>query len=152
MTALVLYGFPRHPDAPASPSPAVPEPPRVATTATAAREDFITPGAISERAIEAFVAAALASDPVRADWRATEGWVAIDPGAVRVPTLVIQGVHDPYAPRAAIDALVERLDTDHKRRIDLAGTDHAAHLEDPHGFVEAVVDFFDDVRRADAPR
>ena len=66
-----------------------PVPPR--QTAQAAASDFITPGSISEAAVAAYVAAALAADPVRVDWTRTHQWGALDPAQVRVPTLVLHG-------------------------------------------------------------
>src|SRR5262245_44972948 len=68
MSALILYGTPVDPDArrPSAPTPNTPE--RVATTAKDAASDFITPGSISPASIDAFVQAALRTDPVRTDW------------------------------------------------------------------------------------
>jgi alpha-beta hydrolase superfamily lysophospholipase len=143
MSAVVLYGYPRDPDARYPKDPGTREdPPKTATTAKAAAEDFIVPGAISEAGRDAFVAAALAADPVKADWRRGEQWSALDPAAVGVPTLVIHGERDPYAPVAAQAKLFARLGSSDRAWVIVAGGDHAAHLENcgPR-FVAAVVGF-----------
>jgi hypothetical protein len=56
---------------------------------------------ISRRAIDAYVRAALAADPVRADWRHDTEWNALAPDAVHVPVLLLQGELDPSATAAA---------------------------------------------------
>lgn len=143
MSAVVLYGYPRDPDAKSPEDPGdVAVPPKHATTAEAAAEDFIVPGAISDAGRDAFVAAAIAADPVRADWRAGQQWNALDPAAVAVPTLVIHGEKDPYAPIGAQAKLFSRLKSPDRAWVIVAGGDHAAHLENcgPR-FVAAVVGF-----------
>ena len=147
ISALVLYGYPRDPDAPgrttAMPG-ATPEatPKREANTAAAAASDFITPGSIDRASIDAFVAAALAADPIRADWRAMETFAELAPAAVHTPTLVIHGAGDPYAPIANQAKLFTRLGDDDRAWVVLAGGDHAAHLEDcGDAFVHAVLGF-----------
>jgi pimeloyl-ACP methyl ester carboxylesterase len=143
LSAVVLYGYPRDPDRTYPPDPEVEvAPPRKATTAKAAAEDFRIPGSISQAAIDAFVQQALAADPVRMDWRAADQWNALDPAQVRVPTLVIHGEQDPYAPVAAQSKLFARLGTPDRAWVIVAGGDHAAHLEDvgPR-FVAAVTSF-----------
>src|SRR5689334_12502440 len=69
MSALILFGYPADPERKV-PEQAEPDAPgRKPTTAEAAAEDFRAPGVISQRAIAAYVKAALAADPVRSDWR-----------------------------------------------------------------------------------
>ncbi len=153
VSALVLYGYPRSPDQiyvpPPEPTPGTrrrrePAPLRQPTTAEAAVEDFIVPRAISPRAIEAFVAAALAADPVKADWRAPEQWAELDPAKVQVPVMVIHGEADPYAPVASQAKLFERLDHPDRQWVIVPGGDHAAHLENCGPlFVHAIVTFLD---------
>ena len=82
MSAVILFGYPGDPDRKV-PEQAEPETPaRKPTTAEAAAEDFIAPGAITKRAIAAYVQAALAADPVRVDWRHDTEWNALSPDAV----------------------------------------------------------------------
>jgi pimeloyl-ACP methyl ester carboxylesterase len=143
MSGVVLYGYPRDPDTshPAGP-PADAAPPRVRTTAKAAAEDFIRPEVISRAAIEAFVEAAVRADPIRADWRAMNELDALDPAKVGMPTLLIHGEHDPYAPVPAQAKLFARLGHPDRAWVIVAGGDHAAHLEDTKDrFVHAVVSF-----------
>jgi pimeloyl-ACP methyl ester carboxylesterase len=154
---LVLYGYPRDPAAlRQAPPPAASgrdpgPPPRAQTTEAAARSDFITPGSIPEPAIAAFVEAALASDPVRADWRSTEQFAALDPQAVTIPTLVIHGVGDPIARAAWQGSLFAGLAADDRQWVVLPGTDHAAHLERPAAFRRALLAFLADAEEASEP-
>lgn len=141
LTALVLYGYPRRPGQvyPPDPEPA-PLPLRKPTTPEGAAEDFISPGTISQAAIDEFVRAALAADPVRMDWRSSDQWNALDPAAVRTPTLVIHGERDPYTPVIHQAELFSLLGHPDRTWVILPGCDHAAHLEDCGSrFVEEVV-------------
>ncbi len=143
ISGLVLFGYPvrpgidREPDAPADG-----EPPRQPTTAAAARSDFIVPDAISETAIEAFVAAALAADPVRADWRRLDQWRALDASAVRVPTLLLEGHEDPLAGDKVHGTLFAALATDDKAWVVIPGGDHAAFMARPRDYFLEVMDTF----------
>ncbi|MFU8815644.1 MAG: alpha/beta hydrolase [Pseudomonadales bacterium] len=134
MAGLVLFGYPVRPgidvDPPETDGPA----PRRPTTAEAAASDFIVPGAISSRGIAAFVAAALAADPVRADWRQLDQWRALDGAAVRVPTLLLEGYHDPLALDDVHATLFSRLDTDDKTWVVIPGGGHAAFMEAPRRY------------------
>jgi pimeloyl-ACP methyl ester carboxylesterase len=134
VSALLLFGYPIRPgfDRETEDGPA--EPPQEATTAMAARSDFTIPGSISKRAIDAFVEAALAADPVRMDWRRLDQWSALDGAAVRVPTLLLQGHHDPLALDDVHAELFARLDTDDKVWVVVPGGDHAAFLEAPRNY------------------
>jgi len=147
VSALVLYGYPRDPNRRYTAEPTDVPPPAKPTTAKAAASDFIIPGNISQAAIDAFVAQALEADPVRSDWRGSDQWNALDPAKVTVPTLVLHGAKDPYAPVANQATLFSRLGTDDRAWVSLAGGDHAAHLEDAKPrFVAAVLSFLDTPR------
>jgi len=143
MSSLVLFGYPRRPGAIYDPDPVpLPEPERRTTTAEAAAEDFIVPGSISQAGIDAFVKAALAADPVRMDWRANDQWNALDPAAVKTPTLLIHGEKDPYAPMENQTLLFEALGHPDRAWVIVAGSDHVAHMEaNGRRFVHAVVEF-----------
>ena len=143
VSTLVLFGYPRSPSRRYEAEPAG-APAKKATTAEAAASDFIIPGNISQAAIDAFVEQALASDPVRTDWNASDQWNALDPAKVTVPTLVLHGAKDPYAPVANQAELFSRLGTEDRAWVVIAGGDHAAHLEDvgPR-FMDAVLSFLD---------
>jgi len=131
---LVLFGYPYG----SGPEVAIQEPddapPMARTTAEAAASDFIVPGSISQRAIEAYVVAALESDPVRTDWTAGHQWNALDPAAVTVPTLILRGEHDPLSPSESVSALFTELGTTDKAWVVIPGGDHAAFLETPRPY------------------
>jgi len=138
---LVLFGYPPTPsNLPPDTLPGVP--PRRQNTAEAAASDFITEGAISRSAVEAYVRAALASDPIRVDWAGREQWNALDAAAVTVPTLVIHGEHDPIARPDGQAALFEGLGTSDKAWVVVPGGDHAVLLERPRGYFIDAVDTF----------
>ena len=139
---LVLFGYPFRPGARLAED--IPQGPPAArrTTAEAAASDFIVPGAISPTAVAAYVKAALAADPVRADWTATHQWNALDPAAVTVPTLILRGEHDPLAPQDAQEALFSGLGTMDRALVIVAGGDHAAFLERPRPYFLDVLDAF----------
>ena len=129
VSGVALFGYWKHPDVSNSAAADPAEPPRQATTEAGARSDFIAEGAISDRAIDAFVAMALSADPVRVDIRRVSEFNALSPDSLRVPTLILQGELDPIAPTAVQAAVFEGLGTSHKSWVVLPGCDHAAHME-----------------------
>ena len=140
---MVLFGYPYRPgSAPTAEDVPTGPPPRRPTTAEAAASDFITPGSISDAAVAAYVAQALAADPVRADWTGLHQWGALDPATVTVPTLVLHGEHDPLAPEESQATLFRGLGTRDKAWVVIPGGDHAAFLESPRPYFLAVVDAF----------
>ena len=146
VSALILTGLWKHPDSVIVSVPDVGTPRREQNTAAAAASDFITPGAMSEKAIVAFVAAALAADPIRTDWRHLEQWNAVDPAKIVIPTLLIQGASDPFAPTATQAAFFSRLKTADREWAVLAGADHASLIENTQpAFVATVVAFLERV-------
>ena len=151
MSALVLYGFPRN--VMTDTGPPLVDPVALArrrTTIAGAGEDFITPESTPPGVREAYARAAVAADPIRTDWRGEAEWRALDPAALRVPVLVINGERDPYAARANLPAFMARVSGVDRSWVVLARADHAAHLERQREFVDAVVGFI--ARHAAAPR
>lgn len=142
VSGVVLFGYPDDPTR-VHPVQSYPtDPPRAPTTAQAAGSDFIVEGAISRLAIDSYVAAALVADPVRVDWKDLHQWNDLDPGSVTVPTLLIEGEHDPITDTGAHAALFGRLATSDRSWIVIPGGDHAAFLETPRGiFLEALEAF-----------
>jgi pimeloyl-ACP methyl ester carboxylesterase len=139
---LVLYGYPRNVASPAPVPPTPAAPLREVNTRERAASDFITPQVISQKVIDAYVAAALQADPVRVDWRELEKFGELDPAKVVTPTLVIHGERDPYAPTDAQAALFTHLGTADRQWIVLAGVDHAALIENSApAFVAAIAAF-----------
>jgi alpha-beta hydrolase superfamily lysophospholipase len=144
ISALILTGYPKHPDSVVVTVPDTAKPAHAKTTAKAAASDFIAPGAISKKAIDIYVAAALKADPVRTDWHHLEQWNAINPAKVTVPTLLIQGELDPIAATATQAAFFSRLGTADREWIVMAGGDHASLIENTQpAFVSAVVNFLE---------
>ena len=130
VSALVLFGYPFDPDGkvPEQPPPAAPA--RKPTPAEDAASDFIAPGVISRQAIAAYVQAALATDPIRMDWRRDTEWNALSPAAVRVPVLLLQAELDPLARTDAHARLFAKLGTSDRQWVVIPRGDHAALLED----------------------
>ena len=143
MASLTLFGYWHDPDQRFPEEASAAEPLRERNTAEAAASDFITPDSISRRAVDAYVEAALAADPVRVDIRGYSDYNALDPGKVRVPSLVIVGEHDPLAPPENQAKLYLRLGFAHKQWVTVPGGDHAAFLESPRAyFIHALAAFF----------
>ena len=141
---LVLYGYPFRPGVAGALDGPAGDPPRETNTAEAAASDFITEGAISASALQAYVRAALAADPVRVDWTRGDQWNALDPAKVTVPTLIIRGEGDPIARPDAQIQLFQGLGNPDKALVDVAGGDHAVLLETPRPyFVDVVATFLE---------
>ena len=122
------------------------EPKYEPNTAQAAASDFIVPGSISAKAIDAYVEAALAADPVRTDVHHTYQYNALDEALIKIPTLVIAGEFDPLAAIEKQTKLYARIGTGHKQLVTVPGGDHAAFLEAPRGyFIHALVSFWQSV-------
>ncbi|HEV2854548.1 MAG TPA: alpha/beta fold hydrolase [Thermoanaerobaculia bacterium] len=147
LSAVVLLGYAADLDRKIPSTPPDQKPAKEANTAANAGSDFITPGAISPVAKEAFIAAALAADPVRSDWRDEDQFNAVDPAAIKVPVLLIHGEHDPLATVVKGEKLFARLGTGDRAWVIIPGADHAVHLEDAQArLVKAVAGFIE--RRA----
>jgi pimeloyl-ACP methyl ester carboxylesterase len=141
--SLILYGYPRDPDARTPVQTSKGEPPRKPNDAAAAASDFITRGTISDEAIAAYVKASLAADPIKVDWRAIHQFDALDSAKITIPTLVIHGVDDPIAQPLWQAKLFTRLEQPDKQWVVIPRADHAAHLEQPARFITAVVGFIE---------
>jgi len=142
ISALILYGYPRDPDDPAPWQTVPAEPARAANTKEAAASDFISPDVISQKVIDAYVAAALLADPVRVDWNKPEELRELDPSKIVTPTLLLQGERDPLTPSDAQARLFTRLRTADRQWIVLPGGGHAALIEDTHpAFIAAIASF-----------
>lgn len=148
LSGIVVYGFAFDPASPfvdtlAPPGQAAP---RVANTAEAARSDFMSPAVTDPAVVRAFVAQALAVDPIRANVRGDGEFNAILPDELHVPVLFIYGDRDPLVVPAAVERLVQQMPAAADPVV-LEGADHAAHLESTHeAWVEAVTAFVRGVR------
>ncbi|MGY8913666.1 MAG: alpha/beta hydrolase, partial [Flavobacteriales bacterium] len=112
-------------------------------TAENAASDFITPGSISQNAIDIYVKMALEHDPIRVDWRHESEYNNIDPSLITTPVLLLQGEYDPIAPTERQAKLFTRLKTADKSWVVISGGDHAAFMETPrkhfiHSFTEFI--------------
>ena len=144
VSSLTLFGYWRDVDMtiPAD-APGI-APLRERNTAEAAASDFITPGSISRKAIDTYVAAALAADPVRVDVRSMDQYNALDGALIDVPTLVIAGALDPLGPPEYQQKLFASIGTGHKQYVSVPRSDHAAFLEAPREyFIRELVTFFE---------
>lgn len=142
--SLTLFGYWRDVDStlPADEPGIVPQ--REPNTAENAASDFITPGSISRKAIDTYVAAALKADPIRVDVRGVDQYNALDEAMIDTPTLVIAGEYDPLAPAANQAKLFLSLGTGRKQYVSVPGGDHAAFLEKPRAyFIRELVGFFE---------
>ena len=145
MSSLTLFGYWHDPDDRFPPDEPGIEPLRETNTAEAAASDFITPGSISDVAVDGYVEAALAADPIRVDVRSLEDYNALDPSLLRMPTLVIAGEFDPLAPSDNLAKLFTRIGSGRKQWVSVPNSDHAAFLEAPrdyfihslHAFIES---------------
>lgn len=119
---------------------------KIINTAESAASDFIVPGSISQKAIEAYVDLALASDPIKVDWKNLDQYNELDPAKISTPTLILQGEFDPIAPTDRQAKLYTRLGTAHKQWVTVPGGDHAAFMETPRAyFIHALVSFLEGV-------
>lgn len=150
VTGVILFGYPFRPDRPIRLQEEGGEPLRLANTAEAAASDFIVEGAISQLAIDTYVAAALAADSIKVDWRGSAEWEQLDPARVTVPTLLLQGEFDPLAPTDAQAAFFAAAGSPDRQWVIVPGGDHAAFLETPRAyFLDALVNFMRRPRSAD---
>ncbi|MBI5770565.1 MAG: alpha/beta fold hydrolase [Verrucomicrobia bacterium] len=141
---VILFGFPGDPAKRLEPVAEPATPPRERNTGEAAGRDFITPGSIEPEAVQAFVTAALASDPVRSDWRRLEEWNETDPAKLPLPVLLLQGVFDPFAPIEAQARSFAKFANPDRQWIVLPHSDHAALIEQAHAaFIAAIVNFLE---------
>ncbi len=143
LSALILYGFRANLDSLPDPVPEPSAPPRVRTTAEAAGEDFITPESTPRGVKEAYVRAALASDPVRVDWRReVEEMRELAPARVHTPTLLLNGDRDPLA-GVSLSSMFPSFATTDRWSVVLEKADHVAHLERQAAFLHAVTSFLE---------
>jgi pimeloyl-ACP methyl ester carboxylesterase len=146
VASLTLFGYWRDDDAKLPADEANIEPAKALNTAEFAASDFVTPGSISQKAIDAYVVQALEADPVRVDYRHLDQFNALDASQIQVPTLVIVGEHDPLGPAEYQARLYARLGTGHKQWVTVPGGDHAAFLEAPRAyFIHELVAFLQGV-------
>ena len=145
VSSLVFFGYsPTFAGAPLADDEENTRPARAPNTAANAASDFITPGSISQLAIDTYVKSALESDPVRTDWGRASEWDELDAGMVRIPTLLLHAEFDPIATPEQRRSLFESLGTSDRESLEIQGGDHMAFLESCRSdFLTALVGFLD---------
>jgi pimeloyl-ACP methyl ester carboxylesterase len=117
-------------------------------TAEAAASDFITPGSISQKAIDTYVEVSLAADPVMVDLRNDAQYNELNGAEIGVPTLIIYGEFDPIGPPEIQAKLYTSIGSPHKLLVSVPGGDHAAFMEAPREFfVHTLVSFIEGANR-----
>ena len=148
VSCLVFFGYsPTFAGAPLADGEGDTPPTARPNSATVAASDFITPGSISQAAIDSYVKAAMDADPVRVDWRGAREWDELDPTRVRVPTLLLHAEFDPIATPEQRASLFRALGPAVRESIELPGGDHMAFLESSRpDFLKALVGFVERYR------
>jgi pimeloyl-ACP methyl ester carboxylesterase len=142
LSSLILFGFTMEPGLDYEVIPPPPKAPRTKTTRADALGDFISPQVTPPAVTAAFVAQALAADPVRMDWIKEEEFNALQPARLTMPTLILQGSRDPGVPADVTARFFQKIGAHQRQWTMLPGGDHAAQLEDTHAaFISAVVEF-----------
>lgn len=123
---------------------------KTTNTAEAAASDFIVPESISQKAIDKYVEVSLKADPIKVDWKDLDQYNEMDPARLTIPTLILQGEHDPVGPTEIQAKLYTRLGTGHKQWVTVPGGDHAAFMETPRVyFIRELVGFLEGVSEMD---
>jgi len=100
-------------------------------TFNSAIEDFTVEGSIPPEPAILFAEAALLADPIKAEWKFLSQFNTLDPARVNVPTLVVAGDQDPYAPlRVQADLYTNLAPGVDRTWSIIADADHAVHLLD----------------------
>lgn len=156
ISKLILYGsiydplvrYPRDPLFSTEPEEAVPVP---KNTVDMAMEDFTIEGTINMETALEFGQASIISDPSKAQWKHLYQFNNLDPARVHVPTLVVAGDQDPYAPLRVQQDLFTNLGRGSDRTWSiLADSDHAVHLLDGRArFANLVSSFAHNGKRSD---
>jgi len=115
----------------------------IANTLDSAMEDFTVEGTIPPEPALRFGEAALVADPNKAIWTHVYQFNNVDPSRVHVPTLVVAGDQDPYAPMRVQAELFANLGDGADRTWSiLSDADHAVHLLDGRSrFTKIVTNF-----------
>ena len=145
VSSLVFFGYsPTFAGAPLADGKGDTPPAAAPNSAANAASDFITPGSISQSAIDAYVKAAVEADPIRVDWRGASEWDELEPAQVLVPTLLMHAEFDPIATPEQRDSLFRALGATDLESLEVSGADHMAFLESARpDFLKALVGFMD---------
>jgi len=142
MSSVTLFGFTPDVEYKIAPSPVPNVAPRTRNTADGAASDFITPQVTPPAVVKAFVAAALASDPILAEWKNDQEWNELKAERLTVPVMLLHGSNDPGASSAAAGEFLAAVGSPARSYVVLPSADHCAQLEDTHdAWISAVVEF-----------
>lgn len=130
---LVLFGHPVATPAIAAatlerPPESAGKPPRKPNTIEWSSDGFIAES-VSREVIDLYVSACLRMDPILADWNRVDQWDQLKPEAINVPTLLISGEHDPYAPADKHTSFFRNIGCPDKAWVIIANSGHNAHIE-----------------------
>jgi len=114
-----------------------------------AMEDFTIEGSIPPATARYFAQAALTTDPIKAQWKNLTEFNNCDPHRVLVPTLLVAGDQDPYAPLRMQGELFSNLGRGADRTWSIiADSDHCVHLLDGRSrFVSIVKSFVENAKK-----
>lgn len=124
----------------------------IMNTFNGAIEDFTVEGTIPPDAAIEFAEAALSSDPIKARWNYLCQFNNCDPARIHVPTLIVAGDQDPYAPLRVQSELFTNLGRGADRTWSIiADADHAVHMLDggKDRFLSIVKSFTDNGKKGE---
>ena len=104
------------------------KPPRKPNTVEWSSDGFIAES-VSPKVIDLYVSACLKMDSVLVDWNRVGQWSQLQPQAIEVPTLLISGEHDPYAPAEKHATFFKNIGCPDKAWVIIANSGHNAHVE-----------------------
>lgn len=142
LSSVILFGFTPETSYRIAPVPAPRVAPKTRNTAEAATSDFIAPSVTPPAVVRAFTAAALAADPIFAEWKDEHEWNVLEAERMTVPVMLMHGEKDPGASAEAAGQFLAAVSSHARSYVVLPFADHCAQLEDTHdAFISAVVEF-----------
>lgn len=142
LSSVILFGFTPETAYQILPVPAPRVAPKTKNTADAATSDFIAPSVTPAAVVRAFAAAALAADPIFAEWKDEHEWNVLEASRLTAPVLLLHGEKDPGASAEAAGRFLAAVSSRSRSYVVLPFADHCAQLEDTHdAFVSAVAEF-----------
>ena len=103
--------------------------------------DFIK-DSVEKEVVDAYVSSTLELDPILADWNKLSQWTQIKPEKITVPTLVINGAHDPVSPADKLAVFFSEISNSDRAWVIIPNSGHAAHLENSSGqMINSIVNF-----------
>jgi alpha-beta hydrolase superfamily lysophospholipase len=142
LSSVILFGFIPEPEYSMAPVEAPKVAPKVKNTPASAASDFITPEVTPPAVVRAFVAAALAADPIFAEWKNEDEFSLLRADKVMTPIMLLHGDNDPGLDSETAGRFLAAVGSPNRAYVVLPFADHAAQLEDTHeAWVSAVAEF-----------